>query len=139
MNREEKIGQLNSFFSLCQVKSTGKTIESKHELIYQTVSKVEVERYSTQLVEKVKVFVYSAGKVGNNTPYTYPEELPIGTGTIISNDLCAVRTLNTDGYGYGTIRTDIPAEINYEDNGIIDLDDIDPDLIGSNYDFNNED
>jgi hypothetical protein len=47
------------------------------------------------------VFFRSKDRKTNNKPFTYPEELPVGTATTISNDLYDVRT--TVGIAYGQI------------------------------------
>ena len=93
---EEKRSNLNSFISYC--------LDKKNEHIpegytYQDISKVISERYPTQEVEVVRVFFKSTDVRTNNKPYTYPEELPIGTATMISNDLLEARTTVKNGYG----------------------------------------
>ena len=87
---------LNNFISMCQ-KSNGDY--PPDNFTYRDISKVVSERYPTQSVEVVKVFFKSKGKVGNNTPYVYPEELEIGTATQISNDLYDARVNTVTKYG----------------------------------------
>ena len=93
---EEKRNKINSFIAMCE-KSSGENPPS--ELSYQDISKIVSERYSTQAVETIKVYFRTKGKTSNNTPYVYPEELPIGTATIISDDLLDARTIASIGYG----------------------------------------
>ena len=95
-NIEEKRSKINNFISICE-KSSGENPPT--ELTYQDISKIVSERYSTQPVETVKVYFRTKGKTSNNTPYIYPEELPIGTATIISDDLLEARTTTSVGYG----------------------------------------
>ena len=94
MNRNEKIKRLNYFLSMC-VDSKGQTPIG---LDYRDVAKVVSERYATQDVETVKVFFRTKGSRSNNHPYTYPEELKVGTSNVISDDLLEIRT---SGLGYG--------------------------------------
>ncbi len=93
MTKKKQI--LNSFIQMCE-DSKG---ERPSGFTYRDVAKVVSERYATQDVETVKLFFRSKGRKTNNHPYTYPEELPVGTSTIISNDLLEVRTTASVGYG----------------------------------------
>ena len=101
MNREEKIRAINGFMSQCMDANE----EFPNGLTYRDISKVVSERYATQNVEVVKIFFRTKGSKSNNKPYTFPEELPVGTATRISDDLLEIRTTTNMVYG-DTIRDD---------------------------------
>ena len=93
---EDKRAKLNSLISLSK-NSKGES--PSDELGIQNISKIECQRYATQKVEVVRIYFKSSGSTGNNTPFTYPEELPIGTYNEICEDLYDVRTTVVVGYG----------------------------------------
>jgi len=101
---EQKRKQINSFISYC-FNSKG---EQYDKGTYKDISKVVCERYPTQNVEVVKVFFRSKGGNANNVPYTFHEEVPVGTAQRISDDLLETRTTVTTGYG----TTDINKPLN---------------------------
>mgnify|MGYP006883097613 CR=1 FL=1 len=92
---EQKRKQINSFISYCY-NSKG---EQYKDATYKDISKVVCERYPTQDVEVIKVFFRSKGSNSNNIPFTFHEELPVGTAQQISNDLLEVRKTVVVGYG----------------------------------------
>lgn len=103
MNRDEKIKRVEYFISSCMDSSGQHPVG----LTYKDVAKVVSERYATQNVETVKVFFRTKGSAKNNKPYTYPEELEVGTSTIISDELLDIRTSATR---YGDISVDTKDE-----------------------------
>jgi len=94
-NKQETIDKVTAFMKQC-VTSNGE--HPPEELTYLDISKVESFRYATQTMETIKIFFRSKGKQSNNKPYTFRGELPVGTATLISNDLYSIRTEATNGY-----------------------------------------
>ena len=93
---DEKRDKLNGFIGEC-ITSKGESPDSS--LGIQNISKVECQRYATQNVEVIKIYFKSSGSTRNNVPFTFPEDLPIGTYNKICEDLYDVRTTTVVGYG----------------------------------------
>lgn len=91
LDQKKKI--LNSLISMCKTAS-GDSVPD--EFTIQDISKIECMRYPTQQVETVRVFFRTKGSRSNNKPYTYIEELPIGSYNELSQYLYDVRTKNTE-------------------------------------------
>ena len=93
MKNEEELetlrNRINNFMLGCQDASDN---TPPSEYTYQQISKVECARYPTQNVETIKFYFRTKGSKGNNKPYTYTEELPVGTYNMICDWLYTIRT-----------------------------------------------